>query len=212
MLNIFNSIINLFKMPVTTTNKQAEEATLKNSFIKSGIISAVFFICTFITCFFNEVISKSYDYKKGKYIQKFNFDSFDFEDVITPAITTLIGVFIVLLVVAGVMYIISRILKNENSYAKLLTISANAFIPVSIASIISLLTSWLYSPIGMITIVAASVYMLFIMVFSFRNTLTIENEDKLVLLYVAITTIIFTVLYFIISIAFKDLLDIFNMF
>ena len=210
---MIRSIIDLFKRPVTATNEQAEKATLKDAFIKGGIISVIFMICNFVTCFFSQILDEKYDSKVHKYVTKIDFSGFKFGELISNCFTTFIVIAIAMIVVATIMYVISRILKNENAFSKVLTISVNAFIPLACANIIAVVIGWIYTPvIPILAYLVAAVYSLYLTIFSFRNILNIENEDKLVIVNVVAVTICFVVLYFLVSVVFNDVIDLLDMF
>ena len=196
---MFNKFLELFKKPVTTANEMSETTTLKKSFIYTAIFSGVMAVYSLITGFFAQVIVQKYDYSAKKIVKQFVMDNFDFGKLLSGAITSFLTAAIVVIVMATIMYVISRILKNDNNFSKLLTITVVSYVPFALAIIISLLTSWLYAPIGIFAMFAAIIYGSYTMIFAFRNTLKIENENTLVLLYVGIITGIFIVAYYIMS-------------
>lgn len=194
---MFKDVLKLFVNPITLTLDYAKKATIKSSFILSAIIAGVLAILNSINFVISTIITKEYSYYERKYTTKVDFSNFQFGDFIKNFFTFLIVVFVILLILAAIMYIISRILKNENNFSKLLTISAISSIPYAFSIVIVLLTSWLYAPIGIFAEIAASLYMQFIIIYSFRNTLTIEDEDKLTMYNVILILIVVIVTFYI---------------
>ena len=162
-------ILNIFKKPVTKTLEYANREDLKFSFILTAIITGIFTILNSIQFVITTVVKKSYSYSKEKYITKIDFDNFEFEEFIKNFFTTAVIIIVAILLIATIMYIISRILKNENSFSKLLTIASISTIPMIFSTVISILTSWLYAPISYFVTIATTLYMLFIIIYSFRN-------------------------------------------
>lgn len=204
--------LNVFTKPITKTLEYANKEDLKFSFILVAIITGILTVLNSIQIALNTVIYKSYSYSKGKYITELKFSNFKFEAFIKNFFTVAVMVIVAILLIATIMYIISRILKNENSFAKLLTIASISTMPIIISTLFSLLTSWIYAPISYFITIAAVLYMLFINIYSFRNTLTINDEDTLTILNVASITVTLIILYYIVIGVLEDSLSMLDMF
>lgn len=183
MKKILTTFLNIFMKPVSTTSREVETASLKFGFLHAAIISFVFAACNFISTVISQIFVKRYDYSVGKRVTKLAFDNFDFLELAGSLFGTLIIVFLFVLALAGIMFVISRILKNKVGFAKTLTIATFAMTPYMVAKLIALITAW-FSPIGIAVTAIATTYLVFITLFAFRNTLTVENEDKLTLCFV----------------------------
>lgn len=204
--------LNVFTKPITKTLEYANKEDLKFSFILVAVITGILTVLNSIQFILNTIIHKSYSYSKGKYITKLEFSNFEFEAFIKNFFTVAVIVVVAILLIATIMYIISRILKNENSFAKLLTIASISTMPVIISTLFSILISWLYAPISYFVTIAAVLYMLFINIYSFRNTLTINDEDTLTILNVVSITVTLIILYYIVIGVLEDSLSMLDMF
>lgn len=202
---MFKDLLYLFINPISITKKYSDKQSLKFSFILSAIIAGVMAITSTISRFFSMAIISDYSVKVHKYVKLFKISEVKIGGLFSTFFSTLAITFAVILAVAGILYIITKILKNDNNYFKLVTIVAIATIPVAVTTVLSLLISWLYAPIGIFLGIAGSIYCMFITIYSFRNTLTIENEDILTLCNVVAIVIVSIVLYYILASALSSL-------
>jgi len=174
MKKIFNTFLNIFIRPISTTNEEVETATLKFGFIHAAIITAIFTICNFISTFISQIFIKKYDYSLRKTVTKLTFDNFNFFELAGSLFGTIILIFGFIMAFAGIMLLISKILKSKTTFA---------LTPYMIARLLSLIFAW-FSPIGVTVTTIAKVYFIFIALFTFRELLNEGSEDKLALYYV----------------------------
>ncbi len=201
MKNIFTTFVNLFTNPITTTNKEVENATIKFGLIHAAIITAVFTICSFFSNVISQIFVKKYDYTLRKTITKLSFDNINIFELLGSFFGTLILVFGFIMAFAGVMLLIAKILKKKTTFAKTLKISTFALTPYMVARLIAFVFA-IFTPIGVTVTAIAKVYFIFIALFAFVKLLGEENEDKLALCYLIIIggyTLVISVGSFILS-------------
>lgn len=201
MKNLFNTFLNIFVRPISTTNSEVENATLKFGLIHAGIITAVFTICSFISTVISQIFVKKYDYSLRKTVTKLSFDNINIFELLGSFFGTLILVFGFIMVFAGIMLLIAKILKAKTTFVKTLKISTFALTPYMVAIFGSLVFAW-FSPIGVTLTTIAKIYFVFIALFSFIKLIGAENEDKLALCYIVVIggyTLVISVGSFILS-------------
>lgn len=201
MKNIFTTFLNIFIKPISTTNKEVQNATVKFGIIHAVIISAVFAICNFISTIISQIFVKRYDYSLGKRVTKLAFDNIKILEIAGSLFGTLILIFGFIMAFAGIMFLIGKILKAKTDFAKTLKISTFALTPYMVAKLFSLIFAW-FLPIGTTLTAIAKVYFVFIALLSFIKMLDEENEDKLALCYIVLVgafTLIISVGSFILS-------------
>lgn len=209
MKNLFKTFLNIFVKPISTTSIETEKATLKFGFIHAGIITAVFTICRFISTVISQIFVKKYDYSLRKTVTKLSFDNINIFELLGSFFGTLILVFGFIMVFAGIMLLIAKILKAKTTFAKTLKIATFALTPYMVATFGSLVFAW-FSPIGVTLTAIAKIYFVFIALFSFVKLIGAENEDKLALCYIVVIggyTLIISVGSFILSLVGVNLLN-----
>ncbi len=183
MKDLFKTFLNLFIKPVNTTNNETENATLKFGFIHAAIITAVFTFCNLISELISELFVKRYDYSSSKMVTKLAFDNIKILNLLGAFFKTAIFIFGFIMAFAGIILVISKILKIKVPFAKALKVSTFALTPYMVARILSLLFAW-FSPISVTVMGIAQVYFIVIALFSVKHLLNDGNEDKLALCYI----------------------------
>lgn len=209
MKKIFTTFLNIFLKPVSTTNNEVQNATLKFGFIHAAVITAVFSICNFISTVISQIFVKRYDYSVGKRVTKLAFDNINFLELIGSLFGTAILVFGFIAAFAGIMLLIAKLLKAKTTFAKTLKISTFALTPYMVAKLFSLIFAW-FSPIGATLTAIAKVYFVFIALLSFVKMIDEQNEDKLALCYIILIgafTLIISVGSFILSLIGSNILS-----
>ena len=122
----------------------------------------------------------------------------------------------VIAIIAVILYIIAKLLKNEKKYSETLSMTNNTLVLLTIGMIVNTLVSLIYAPIGIVLTLMISIYAILSLTYAFKESLDMVDLDKLVLIStgVIIATVIIGIILLMIvyDISFKDLSSATNMF
>ncbi len=209
------------KTPVTTLMELAEKEDTKRGCIKLAIISGITSLLGVIV----SIISISSKYSNKSFWYK-NYDSSKLADLRWKAIkdADLFWQFIkgwlivaaVIAVIALVLFIIAKAVKSPKKYESVLSMANNTYIIELVGCIIGYLLGLIYAPIAYIVYFAVSAYAGYSLIYAYRDSLIVENTDKLVLIttgvFTAVFVILLIVLRMIIGETVKQVLDLNSLF
>ena len=214
---MIGEILGLFKTPITTFTKRAEERNIKKEAIIAGIIAVVIALVTIFTTYMGimKVINKTYksldDYNDNLYSWEEEITKSEFKELKKEAKEeafediNLVGTFfkklattlVAIAVVAGILFVIARMVKNPKDYIEMLAMSNCAFMIYLIGFLLNIVFSYIYSPIGVILFAAALIFAVISIASAFRANLEVDDEDKLVIFSGIVLTVVIAVLVFI---------------
>lgn len=204
---MLNNILEYIKHPVTSTLDRLEQENLKSSGLKSLIISALISLISVVATY----ISISARYSKnswyGSYyseaqLRKMKAQALENAELFTNFFKTTIIIFIIIAVIALILFIIAKILKSSIEYKDILCIINRVLIVSIIGIALSLLLSKIYDPLGLIMLYATSIFTTLTFMNAYRDALYIEDVDKLVV----VSTIVFVVVMVLISFILSSIL------
>lgn len=194
-----NDLINYLKQPVTTVIQKQGEEDLKKGAIKAAILSLIMTIVSIIST----VVSIMTMNSKSSFLSKEQIadrrsKAFEDAELLKTFFQTFLGYIIVIAVVALILFVIAKLVKSEKKYEAALSIVNNSIIGLVIVSILNLIVTHIYAPLAMLLSVAASAYTMFTLIYAFKESIEVENIDKLVLITtgVIVATIVIAVLVF----------------
>lgn len=194
---MIKNLLKVFIKPISSTNELAKSNNFKLPLFLGLILSAVFAFCNTITKLLSMIFVKKYSYLSGKYTIKVDFDNIEFLKLPISFFGTLIVSAIVIVGIAGILFLLSKILKSKNvKFIELLTISSVAMLPVAVIKILSIPFNVFYAPIATFLITAASAYYILIIILCYKNKLENVNDDKIVMSYMIISTVLTIVFYY----------------
>lgn len=231
---MFNEILELFKTPVTALSKRAQERNVKKEVITGAIIAVIIAVVTLITTYIGimKPINKTYSsleeyndkYSYYKDLTKEEFkekkkeakeEALENAELAGSFFRTLAISAGSILLVAGILFIIARMVKSPKDYIELVAMTNGAYIMYVVGFLLNTIFSYIYIPVGIIILVGMFIYALISLCNTFRDSLEIENSDKLSMYSTIVLTIIFTVLVIIvtkyINSMYLDLENIFSM-
>lgn len=176
--------VELLTHPVSKVTGNAPKEDIKNSAIKGAIIALVLAIASVLATIRSIFISYSKTSTRDDYIEELN-----------PIFSILrtFGVYIlVILAVAIVLFIISKLVKDEKSLPFTLSMTVNSFTVVTVGAVLALVLSF-WTPLSILVITLTSLHSLLTLVVSFMSSLSV-NTDKLVLVSAVILTLVGVVL------------------
>lgn len=216
---MIGELVELFKRPVSTMIKGAEERNIKKEAIIAVIIAIIIALVTILTSYIGiiKIVNKTYksvdDYNDSLYswdkeVSKSEFKEMKkeykselLEDV--EFVKTFFKTFAISLgtiaLVGGILYVISRTVKSPKDYIEMLAITNRAFIIYLLGFIINTIFSYIYVPVGIVILLTSIVFAIISLCNAFREMLDIEDVNKLVIYSTLILGLIIILLAFIVS-------------
>lgn len=198
---MFQNILEQFKKPVTSILEQSQNESLKSSSIKSVItaliLSIISLISTVITIL--TMYSSKYSYLSEEYISEQKKFAFENAKLFQSFLTDWLTFITFIAIIALLLLIIAKALKCEKTYSTTLSMVSNTSILYAIGTIVATILYYIYAPLGLLVSIATVTYSALILINSFRDSLDIENTDKLV--QISTLTLICVVIIFTLVIA-----------
>lgn len=209
---MFSEVLELFKTPVTAMRKRADERNVKKEVITGAIIAVVLAIVTVITSYItviksvNKVYSSLEKYNKKYSYSKVTKEEFKemkkeakeeaFEDVklVKTFFRTLAISAVSIVLVGGILFVISRMVKSPKDYIELIAMTNGAYIIYLLGFLLNVIFSYIYAPIGIILLVGMFIYALISLCNAFRDSIEIENSDQLSMFSAIVLTVVFAIL------------------
>lgn len=213
---MFSEVLELFKTPVTAMKKRAEERNVKKEVITGVIIAVVLAIVTLITSYIavmksiNKVYSSVEKYNKKYSYTEVTKEEFKelkkeakekaFEDVplVKNFFKTLAISVVSIALVGGILFVISRMVKSPKDYIELIAMTNGAYIIYLLGFLLNTIFSYIYAPIGIILLVGMFVYALISLCNAFRDSIEVDNSDKLSMYSAIVLTVVFAILVIIV--------------
>ncbi len=214
---MLGELLGLFKYPVTTFSKRAEERNIKKEAIIAGIIAVVIAVVTVLTSYFGVVkaVNKKYksldDYNKSSFLGDVTKDEFKemkkeyksdlLEDVslVKTFFTTLAVTAVAIVVVAAILFVIARMVKSPKDYIELFSMANSSFIIYTLGFLLNTIFSYIYAPIGIIILFAASIFATLALANAFRESIEVEDTNKLVIYSTIVLTVVVAILVIIVA-------------
>lgn len=207
-------IVDLFKTPVTTFTKRAEERNIKKEAIIAGIIAVVVALVTILTTYMGvmKVVNKTFksldDYNDNLYSWEEEISKSEFKELKKEAkeealedlelgktfFKTLLTTVISIALIAGILFVIARMVKSPKDYIEMLSMSNSAYIVYLIGFLLNVLFSYIYTPIGIILVAGATIFAVIALASSFRESIEVEDSNKLVIYSSIVLTVVIAVL------------------
>ena len=211
---MFANLLEKIKSPVTTMIEKSQEEDLKKSGIKLSIVSVVMALISTISSIisiFSKYSKKSYwySYYSSSELWDKRWDAIKNAGLFTGFLKTAVISAIVIAVIALVLFIIAKIVKSPKEYSNNLSMANNTAIIYVVGSILKLIISLIYAPLGLLIWYAVTIYASFTLINAYRDTLEVENTNMLVLattgILSAIMVILVILLTSILKVSFSDI-------
>lgn len=211
---MFASLLEKIKNPVTTVIEKSQEEDLKKSGIKLAIVSVVMALISTISSIisiFSKYSKKSYwySYYSSSELWDKRWDAIKNAGLFTGFLKTAVISAIVIAIIALVLFIIAKIVKSPKEYSNNLSMANNTAIIYVVGSILKLIISLIYAPLGLLIWYAVTIYASFTLINAYRDTLEVENTNMLVLattgILSALMVILVILLTSILKVSFSDI-------
>lgn len=201
---MFGNLLEKLKNPVTTVIEKAQEEDLKKSGIKLAIISVVMALISTISSvisIFSKYSKKSYwySYYSSSELSKLRWDAIKDAELFTGFLKAAVISAIVMAVIALILFIIAKIIKSPKEYISNLSMVNNTAIVYAIGSVLKLILSLIYAPLGLLVWYACTVYASFTLINAYRDSLEVETTDTLVLTVTGVSCAIIVILAIVLS-------------
>lgn len=210
---MFSEILGLFKTPVTTMSQRAQERNVKKELITGAIIAIVLALVTVITSYISVIkyVNKQYPslekYNEDIYYNKDKLTKEEFktkkselkkeeleDKAITKTFFRTAGISAAsIALVAGILYVIARMVKSPKDYIELFAMTNGAYILYAIGVILKTIFSYIYLPLSIIISVGFALYAIISLCNTFNYSLDVEDPDKLAMYSTIVLTILFAI-------------------
>lgn len=214
---MIGELLGLFKYPVTAFGKRAEERNIKKEAIIAAIIAVVIAVVTVLTSYIGitKTVNKQYksvdDYNK-KYSWREEITKSEFKEMKKEAKADLledaklVGKFfktlaitvVAIALVAGILFVIARMVKSPKDYIEMLSMSNSAFIIYLVGFLLNAIFSYIYVPVGIILFATALIFAVISLSTTFRESIEVEDTNKLVIYSSIVLALVFAILVIIV--------------
>lgn len=209
---MLGEFIGLFKYPVTTLTKKAEERNIKKELIIALVIVLIIAILSTLTSYISisKTVNKMYpsldeyndDHPYSELTRsEFKEEKKDYKDDLLDRVGLVGGFFKTLAIsavsialVAGMLFVIARMVKSPKDYLELFAMTNGAFMIYILGYILNVIFMYIYSPIGIILQMAALVFAIIALANAFRESLQVEDPDKYAIYSSIVLIVVFTIL------------------
>lgn len=201
---MFKNVLEQLKSPVTTLIEKSENEDMKKCIIKLAIISVVIpliNVISSIVTIFSEYSKDSfwYSYYSSSEIWEMRWEEIQDAELLGGFFKTWAILAIVIAVGALILFIIAKLVKSPKEYTTTLSMVNNALIIYIVGSVLKLIFTLIYAPLGWIVLFASIVYMSFTLIYAYRDSLNIYSSDKLVLVTTGIFVVLIVILVILMS-------------
>ncbi len=209
---MLGEILGLFKYPVTTLTKKAEERNIKKELIIALVIVLIIAILSTLTSYISisKTVNKMYpsldeyndDHPYSELTRsEFKEEKKDYKDDLLDRVGLVGGFFKTLAIsavsialVAGMLFVIARMVKSPKDYLELFAMTNGAFMIYILGYILNVIFMYIYSPIGIILQIAALIFAIIALANAFRESLQVEDPDKYAIYSSIVLIVVFTIL------------------
>ena len=209
---MLGEFIGLFKYPVTTLTKKAEERNIKKELIIALVIVLIIAILSTLTSYISisKTVNKMYpsldeyndDHPYSELTRsEFKEEKKDYKDDLLDRVGLVGGFFKTLAIsavsialVAGMLFVIARMVKSPKDYLELFAMTNGAFMIYILGYILNVIFMYIYSPIGIILQMAALIFAIIALANAFRESLQVEDPDKYAIYSSIVLIVVFTIL------------------
>ena len=196
---MLNKVLDVVKNPVTNIIEKSEKVEMKKEVIKVAIMSLIISLINLISTVISIITKftrKDFWYKNysSSELWEKRFEAMGKEELFSSFFKSFIITLIAIAVIAGILFLIVKIVKSKKSYAKMLSIVNNVVIISVVGSVLKLVLSFIYEPLALFVMFGVSVYAFFSLIFAFRDSLDIENANALVLATTVVLSIVLVII------------------
>ncbi len=217
---MFQNIIEIIKMPVTTIIEQSKKEDIKKGAIKGLILSAILSLISIISTFFNIIKSVTKDSfwfgeRTSSEVWELRWKKIEDAKLFSGFFKQILVYAIVIAIIALILYIIAKLLKSQKEYSETLSMTNSIFILFGIGMLVNVILGLIYAPLGIIVTLMINIYAILSLIHAFKESLDTVDVNQLVLVstgvIIATITIAAILLMIVCDISFKDLSSVTNL-
>lgn len=201
IMGCFMFILASLMKPVTAIkNKINDYSDVKTT----GILVVVIAFCRMIVNLLGTMISTIFVKERVSFLSsdtklKVSFEGLKNLDYFNLIVKQFIGFIIVVAAVAGIYYVVAVVMKKTVNYFKLAAIVTVSFVPMFIVSFISIIVAYIYAPLAAFLVFASLIYSLLTLVHCIDEEVKFDDKSFRVYFQTICLTIVFIVVYYILS-------------
>ncbi len=199
-------IIEKLKNPVSECLAKMREEDLKKGCIKGAIIAVVMAVISAISQVISIVTSYWDYYSDYDFSEKMERIGDEIEDleIFSGLFQNILIIAIAMAIVALMLFVIAKAVKNVKKYEEMLSIVNNVTILLGIGQVIEIIASLIYSPLAMIISLAVGVYAFFTMIETFKESIMVDDSNTLVLATTGVITVTVAIIMIITTVLLKN--------
>lgn len=165
--------------PYTAFKNQEENFdTIKCPAILSSIIAGIMTLVTLIYTMIATVIERKYSYSRHEYQTKIDFSNLADIDYISVIGKNFLIYLAIIAAIAGAYFLGSLVIKREQNFAKLLSISATGFVSfVALGMIAAPIFELIFEPLSILAMLAGVIYSIAVFIVLINDEIKIEDKD-----------------------------------
>lgn len=214
IMGCFMFVLASIMKPVTAIkNKINDYSDVKTT----GILVVVIAFCRMIINLLGSMISTIFVKERVSFLSsdtklKVSFERLKNLDYFNLIVKQFIGFIIVVAAVAGIYYVVAVVMKKTVNYFKLAAIVTVSFVPMFIATFVSIIVAYIYAPLSAFLIFASLIYSLLTLVHCIDEEVKFDDKSFKVYFQTICLTIVFIVVYYILSKTISSMLSFGNLF
>lgn len=197
--NLFEFVKNCSINPISNMDENIKDLNKPKKIVTMAIILSI--TTTILNLIYEIVTSifvKNCDFWTTKCKTKIVFENIGNLDYFTLIVKYLFMYALFIFGIALIYYIIALIYKKNPNYFKVLSITLVSLIPgILLSMVIGPIISIVYGPLYTFATVAGNIYTIFILLFSLKNELKLNDTDKLIAYSLICVILLYILKYYI---------------
>ncbi len=177
--------VELLMHPVSKVTETVQKEDIKKGAIKAVIVAAVLAIVNVLSTIRVIHIFNSKSSVRDAYMEALN--------PVVAILKTFAIYLVAIAVIALVLFIISKLVKDQKSYPYTLSMTVNSAVVYTVGYTLALILSF-WTPLSILILALASLHSGITLIVSFMSSLTNVNTDKLVLVATIVLMVVIVVL------------------
>lgn len=194
--DLITNFITKLKTPVDSLKEYANSDDMKKALIRLLVVAILISIVAHISAIalINKALDNSWynDLSKSELaeVKDEMMENAELGDLfLKNTLTNVISISIL----TATLFFIAKFAKSSKTFVFCLSMSANAVGVVALASVLNLVISLIYVPLGLLVIFATSLYAAYSLIFAFKESLDIDDTNKLVFIITSVISIVIVI-------------------
>lgn len=210
IINCLMFLIAVIMKPITSIKEKIKEySDVKTAGILVVVVSLIRMIINLIGSMISAVITRKVtNYWTGESKLSITFSNLKNLDYLSLIFKQFFGFILVVLIVAGIYYVVAMLMKKSINYFKVASITSVSFITyIIITSFVSVIISYIYSPLNLFLMFGSLIYSFITFVLALNEEIDFKNNNFKVYFHAICLTVVVIITYYV----FKDSFSILNL-